>query len=610
MTRILGISCYYHDAAAALVVDGEIIGAAQEERFTRKKHDASFPKNAIDYVLSEARCSIQEIDYIAFYDKSFLKFERLLESILSASPRGFRVWIEAIPSWLDHKLLISQTVRKNLPDLKKDVQFIFPEHHESHAAAAFFPSPFSEAAFLTLDGVGEWATTSWGTAKGNQIHMKQEIRFPHSIGMLYSAFTYYTGFKVNSGEYKLMGLAPYGEPKYVKQIYDNLIDVKDDGSFHLNMKYFDFAAGLKMTNGHFHKLFGSSPRKPESRITQREMDLARSIQIVTEDCVLKLGNYIHKQTGLDFLTMSGGVSLNCVANGRLLREGPFKDIWIQPAAGDAGSALGAALLTWFKVLGNPRDTEKAKRMQKGSYLGPGYSSAEIKNFLDSQNIRYREFPDTIAAAKETARIISEEKVVGWFSGRMEFGPRALGARSIIGDARSEKMQSVMNLKIKFRESFRPFAPSVLREDVNEYFKHDLDSDYMLMVAPVRKELRRDMSAEEEKLFGIEKLNVSRSTLPAITHVDYSARIQTVSRENHPAYYELIKEFKRLTGVGVIINTSFNVRGEPIVLSPEQAYRCFMRTHMDFLVLENFILDKTEQPVLEHDTDWQKEFELD
>ncbi|MCE9596818.1 MAG: carbamoyltransferase [Spirochaetia bacterium] len=610
MAKILGISCFYHDAAAALLVDGEIVAAGQEERFSRKKHDAGFPENAIAYVLREGGLTEADVDYVAFYDKPFLKMERLLESILDASPRGYQVWLAALPSWMDHKLLVEHTIRKRLPNLREDSKFVFPEHHESHAAAAFYPSPFEEAAFLTVDGVGEWTTTSWGVGRGAELKVKQEIKFPHSLGMLYSAFTYYTGFKVNSGEYKVMGLAPYGEPTFVKKIYDHLIDIKEDGSFRLNMDYFDYSAGLRMTNDKFHKLFGGPPRQAESKLTQREMDLARSVQVVIEESMLKLGKSIHKTTGLDYLCLSGGVSLNCVANGILLREGPFKDIWIQPAAGDAGSALGATLIAWHKVLGQPRDMSKAKHLQKGSYLGPRYKADEIQTYLDSVKAPYQKLPDTMSAARLAAKHIAEEKVVGWFVGRMEFGPRALGARSIVGDPRSVNMQSTMNLKIKFRESFRPFAPSVLREDVSEYFEHNGDSDYMLIVAPVKKHLRRQMTPDEEKLFGIEKLNVKRSELPAITHVDYSARIQTVSKENHPEYHELISEFKRLTGWGVIINTSFNVRGEPIVLSPEQAYLCFMRTNMDVLVLENYVLEKKDQPALKDDTDWQKEFELD
>jgi len=610
MTSILGLSCFYHDAAAVLVQEGEIVAAAQEERFTRKKHDADFPAQAIEYVLRAGNIDATGVDYVSFYDKSFLKFERLLESILEYAPFSYPVWLAAMPSWLDHKLLIERTVRKRLPGLRKEARFIFPEHHESHAAAAFFPSPFKEAAFLTLDGVGEWATTSWGVARDNQVEMRQEIHFPHSLGMLYSAFTYYTGFKVNSGEYKVMGLAPYGEPRYVKLIYDHLLDVKEDGSFRLNMDYFDFAAGLRMTNDKFHKLFGGPPRQPESRLGQREMDLARSVQVVTEETVLKLGRYIKKTSGQKKLCLSGGVALNCVANGHLLRDGSFDEIWIQPAAGDAGSALGSALFTWYQYLGQERKLSPGRDGQRGSYLGPAYSAAEIKPVLEAAQAPYHELADASAAARAAAAHLAAGRVVGWFQGRMEFGPRALGGRSIIGDPRSEKMQSIMNLKIKFRESFRPFAPSVLREDVSDYFDIDHDSHYMLIVAPVKESIRRQMTPDEEKLFGIEKLNVKRSELPAITHVDYSARIQTVTRENNPVYYELIQEFKRLTGTAVIINTSFNVRGEPIVLSPGQAYLCFQRTGMDVLFLENFMLLKTEQPALASDSDWQKEFELD
>ena len=609
MTSILGISCFYHDAAAALVVDGNILAAAQEERFTRKKHDPNFPFHAVQYVLREGGLSLQDLDYIAFYDKSFLKFERILESILDSFPRGFGVWNAAIPSWLDHKLLIKRTIKKNLPGLKDSLEFIFPEHHESHAAAAFYPSPFERAAFLTVDGVGEWTTNSWGTARDNEFNIRQELHFPHSLGMLYSAFTYYAGFKVNSGEYKLMGLAPYGEPRFRDVILDHVLDVKQDGSYRVNMKYFDYAAGLRMTNQNFHELFGGPPRKPESRLTQREMDLARSIQSVVEEVVLSQGRYIHKETGEKYLCLSGGVALNCVANGRLLREGPFQNIWIQPASGDAGSALGAALFTWHRYLGKERSKPESSA-QGGSYLGPSYGSEEIKRFLDERNIPYHECQDRMEAARTAAARIAEQKAIGWFSGRMEFGPRALGARSILGDPRDEKMQSVLNLKIKFRESFRPFAPSVLAEDAGDYFDLKGDSHYMLIVAPVKESLRREMTPEEKSLFGIDMLHVKRSELPAITHVDYSARVQTVTRENNPAYYELLREFKKLTGCSVIINTSFNVRGEPIVMNPEQAYLCFMRTEMDTLVLENFILEKSGQPPLKDDVDWQKEFELD
>lgn len=610
MPRILGISCFYHDAAASLVVDGEIVAAAQEERFTRKKHDPRFPTSAIEYVLREGRIAESGLDFVAFYDKPFIKLERILESILDASPRGYRLWLAAMPSWLDHKLLVARSIRRNLTGLRKDARIVFAEHHESHAAAAFYPSPFESAAFLTLDGVGEWTTTSWGEAVGNHLRIRQEIRFPHSLGMLYSAFTYYAGFKVNSGEYKLMGLAPYGEPRFVDTIRDHLIDVKDDGSFRLNMDYFDYAAGLRMTNAKFNELFDGPPRKPESPLTQREMDLARSVQQVTEECILKLGRHIHASTGMENLCLSGGVALNCVANGRLLREGPFKEIWIQPAAGDAGSSLGAALVAWHRVLGMSRDPARARSMQKGSYLGPRFSRNEIQNVLNSRKAKYTSLPDTFAAARAAAAHIAAGRVVGWFVGRMEFGPRALGARSILGDPRNEQMQSVMNLKIKFRESFRPFAPSVLREDVSRYFDHEKDSDYMLMVAPVKQSIRTEMTPNEKALFGIEKLNVKRSEIPAVTHVDYSARIQTVSPENHPEYYALIAEFKRLTGCSVVINTSFNVRGEPIVMSPEQAYTCFMRTGMDVLVLENFLLRKEEQDATNDDSAWQKEFELD
>ena len=610
MVNILGLSCFYHDSAAALIRDGEILAAAQEERFTRKKHDPGFPENAIAYVLKEGGITPAEIDYVSFYDKPFLKFERLLESILDGAPRRHPVWINAIPTWMDHKLVMNRKIRKRIADLNPKVIFHFPEHHESHAAAAFFPSPFEEAAFLTVDGVGEWATTSWGMGAGNRIQMRQEIHFPHSLGMLYSAFTYYTGFKVNSGEYKVMGLAPYGEPRYVSQILEHIVDLREDGSYRLNMDYFNFASGLRMTNERFHRLFGGPPRRPESRLTQREMDLARSVQEIIEMATLKLGRYIHKATGQKRLVMAGGVALNCVANGRLLREGPFDDIWVQPAASDAGSAIGAPLITWHQILGNKRTVTPGRDSQKGSYLGPSYSSEFIREFLKQKGAPHRECADKLEAARLTAELLAKENVVGWFSGRMEFGPRALGARSILGDPRSQKMQSVMNLKIKFRESFRPFAPSCLREDVGRYFDHEGDSDYMLMVAPVKQSLRRPMTPEEEQLFGIEKLNVVRSELPAITHVDYSARIQTVKRENHAAYYELIKHFKKLTGFGVVINTSFNVRGEPIVCTPEEAYTCFMRTNMDYLVLDNFILNKKEQPDWVEHSDWQEEFELD
>ena len=594
---ILGVSAFYHDSAAALLRDGEIIAAAQEERFTRKKHDADFPENAVRFCLEKAGITAADLYLVAFYDKPWLKFERILETYLSCAPRG-----------LKEKLWMRDHLYEKLPGYEGKI--IFPEHHESHAASAFFPSPFPEAAIMTVDGVGEWATTSLGVGRGADLDLLYEIDFPHSLGLLYSAFTYYTGFKVNSGEYKVMGLAPYGEPKYVQTILDNLIDLKDDGSFRLDMSYFDYAHGLRMTGEKFHSLFGGPPRQPETLLTQKEMDLARSVQEVTEEVVLRMGRHLQKITGLRNLTMAGGVALNCVANGKLLREQVFDNIWVQPAAGDAGGALGAALAAWHLYEGAPREADGKRDFQKGSYLGPDYPDEVIQSFLDSRGLAYRKFPNGEELAREAARLMAQEKVIGWFYGPMEFGPRALGARSIIGDARSPAMQSVMNLKIKFRESFRPFAPSVLRERTAEYFEFDAESPYMLMVAPVRPERRIAMTGEQEKLFGIEKLNVPRSDLPAITHVDYSARLQTVDDATHPVYYRLIKEFEALTGCPVIINTSFNVRGEPIVLRPEEAYTCFMRTNMDYLVLGNFLLDKTAQPEFKDDKDWRSEFELD
>ncbi|MBK6605132.1 MAG: carbamoyltransferase [Leptospiraceae bacterium] len=607
--NILGISCFYHDSAAAILKNGEVIAAAQEERFTRKRHDANFPNRSIEYCLQTANIKVSDLDYVAFYDKPFLKFERIIESALSAAPKGLPTFMKAIPIWMSQKLFAGEEIKKQLGKKEFKGKLIFPEHHESHAAAAFFPSPYLDAAFLTVDGVGEWTTTSFGVGRDNRIEILSDIKFPHSLGLLYSAITYYTGFKVNSGEYKVMGLAPYGEPKYVQLILDNLIDLKEDGSYKINLEYFDYIGGEKMTNKKFDQLFGAPARKPETKLAQREMDLARSIQEVVEIVVLKMAKHIHKTTGMKNLCLSGGVALNCVANGKILREGPFDDIWIQPASGDAGSALGAALITHYHVNNAPRKGTNFAKMQKASYLGPEYSEEYIENYLKTNNIPYEKVAKT-EVAKRTAKVLSEEKVVGWFQGRMEFGPRALGARSIIGDPRSQNMQSIMNLKIKFRESFRPFAPSVLREDVSKYFEHNGDSPYMLIVAPVKDSIRIKMTPEQEKLFGIEKLNVPRSTLPSITHVDYSARIQTVTREDHAAYYDLISEFKKLTGCSVVVNTSFNVRGEPIVCTPEDAYRCFMRTNMDYLVVENFILDKTKQPELKNDNDWKNEFELD
>lgn len=603
---ILGISAFYHDSAACIVKDGEIIAAAQEERFTRKKHDHNFPQKAIEYCLKEAGIKASQLDLVAFYDKPFLKFERLLETYLTYAPVGFKSFIKAIPLWIKEKLWMKEMIKDKLGYERK---VIFPEHHESHAASAFYPSPFQKAAIITMDGVGEWTTTSFGVGDGNDIQLLADIKFPHSLGLLYSAFTYYTGFKVNSGEYKVMGLAPYGEPKYKKLIYDYLIDVKEDGSFRMNMEYFNYCQGLTMTNEKFHKLFGGPPRIPETKLTQKEMDLARSLQEVTEEIVLKIGNHVYKETGLKDVCLAGGVALNCVANGRLLREGPFENIWIQPAAGDAGGALGAALIGWYKYHNKPRTADGKTDQQKGSYLGPQYSDEEINSFIKSNNLVAKKYEEN-ELIKIVADLIANEKVIGWFDGRMEFGPRALGARSIVGDARSPKMQATMNIKIKFREGFRPFAPSVLYEKVSEYFEIDKESPYMLLVADVKKERRRKMTPEEEKLWGIEKLNVVRSDIPAITHVDYSARLQTVHKETNPRYYKLIEQFEKNTGCAVIINTSFNVRGEPIVCTPEDAYKCFMRTNIDYLVLGNYLLAKEDQIPLKEDIDWRKQFQLD
>ncbi len=604
--NILGISAFYHDSAACLVQDGKIVAAAQEERFTRKKHDAGFPHNAVEFCLKAGGITSQDLDYVAYYDKPFIKFERILETYLAYAPSGIGSFIKAIPMWIKEKIWMKDLIQKNLDYSGK---IIFPSHHESHAASAFYPSPYHKAAVLTLDGVGEWATASYGVGEGNDIKLLAELRFPHSLGLLYSAFTYYAGFKVNSGEYKVMGLAPYGEPKYKDVILNELIDLKEDGSFKMNMKYFNYCAGLTMTSARFNRLFGGPPRKPESKITQREMDLARSVQEVVEEIMLRMAKHIYKETGMKNLCLAGGVALNCVGNGRVLRDGPFKNIWIQPAAGDAGGALGCALAVWHSYLGMERTTNNVKDVQQGSYLGPGCSNSEIEKYLKTNNIPYKYLKGE-QLFEPVAKLLANEKVIGWFQGKMEFGPRALGGRSIIGDARSPKMQETMNLKIKFRESFRPFAPSILREDVYEYFELKCESPYMLLVAPVKNDKRKEMSKEEANLFGIEKLNKIRSVVPAITHVDYSARVQTVEEEDNPNYYKLIKAFKELTGCPVVINTSFNVRGEPIVCTLEDAYKCFMRTDMDYLVIENLILDKKEQKPLEDDSDWQKEFDLD
>lgn len=610
---ILGISAYYHDSAACLVRDGHIVAAAQEERFSRKKHDHDFPAAAVDFCLRRAGITAAQLDHVAFYDKPLLKFERLLETYIDYAPRGLRSFLMAMPLWLKEKLWIREQIAGRCEGFAGKV--LFTEHHESHAASAFFPSPFASAAVLTMDGVGEWATTSYGHGRGNELHLLKELHFPHSLGLLYSAFTYYTGFRVNSGEYKVMGLAPYGEPRYVRQILDELIDLREDGSLRLNMKYFDFAAGLTMTNAKFDELFGGRPRQAEAELTQREMDLARSVQDVTEEAMLRMARHAHKETGERNLCLAGGVALNCVGNGRILREGPFENVWIQPAAGDAGGSLGAALSVWYQYLGNARNVGEVCSPHadgmRGSYLGPSFDADEIAAFLDAAGASYRRVaPADLAGA--VARILSEEKVVGWFQGRMEFGPRALGARSILGDPRSPRMQSQMNLKIKYRESFRPFAPSVLRERVADYFELDCDSPYMLLVAPVREDLRVPVTDAEGELFGIDKLNVPRSIIPAVTHVDYSARIQTVRREDNPAYYDLLAAFDALTGCPVLVNTSFNVRGEPIVCTPEQAYACFMRTEMDCLVVGDFLLEKTAQGPSDYaaDTAWQEEFQLD
>jgi len=604
--NILGLSAFYHDSAACLVRDGEIIAAAQEERFTRKKHDASFPKHAVMYCLREGGIVVNELECVAFYEKPFLKFDRILHSYLAYAPAGLKSFLIAIPLWIRERIWMKELIRR---ELGCDCKVFFPEHHESHAASAFFPSPFPEAAFLTIDGVGEWTTTSYGVGSRNHIQMLAELRFPHSLGLLYSAFTYFTGFKVNSGEYKLMGLAPYGQPKYRDVILRELIDLKDDGSFRLNMKYFNYGVGLTMTNAAFNRLFDRPPRKPESKLTQSDMDLARSIQDVTDEIMLRMARHVRKQTGQRNLCLAGGVALNCVANGHILRERIFDRIWIQPAASDAGGALGAALFAWHQILGKERKADDVHDSQRGSYLGPTYSNDKIRAYLETQKIPFTELTDDELPEK-IADLISAQKVIGWFYGRMEFGPRALGARSIIGDPQSPKMQELMNLKIKFRESFRPFAPSVLREKLSDWFELDEESPYMLLVAPVSKNRRREVIADEQNLFGLQKLLTIRSEIPAVTHVDYSARIQTVTDQHQPMFYRMIKKFDERYGCPVIINTSFNVRGEPIVATPEDAFICFMRTNMDYLLLGNFLLEKNEQKPLDKDIDWLREFELD
>jgi carbamoyltransferase len=603
----LGISAFYHDSAAALIRDGEIIAAGSEERFTRKKGDSDFPARAVEYCLREAGITAAEVDYVGFYDKPLLKFERILETYLGVAPKGFSSFLKAGPLWIKEKLYQDRTLRDSLGGYGGPL--LYAEHHESHAASAFFPSPFEEAAILTIDGVGEWATASMGIGKGNDIQLLREIRWPDSLGLLYSAFTYYTGFKVNSGEYKVMGLAPYGEPKYVDLIFKELVDLRDDGSFTLNQKYFNYLSGLTMTNEAFNDLFGGPPREPETNLTQKEMDLARSVQVVCEEIMLRMARTAHRETGMENLCLAGGVALNCVGNGRILREGPFKRLWIQPAAGDAGGSLGVAQLIWHRHLKQPRTVVPGRDSMKGAYLGPSFSDEQIERYLNSIGAGYEKL-DRACLTERTAQIVADEKIVGWFDGRMEFGPRALGSRSIIGDPRSPKMQADMNIKIKFREGFRPFAPSVLRERVSEYFEMDCESPYMLLVAPVKQERQIPLSPEQRTLWGIEKLNVPKSDIPAITHIDYSARVQTVSRDTNPNYYDLIRKFEQLTGCAVVVNTSFNVRGEPIVCTPADAYACFMRTHIDYLVLGPFLLDKRTQPEWKETTDWRQQFQLD
>ncbi len=605
-TYILGISAFYHDSAACLVCDGEIVAAAQEERFTRVKHDPEFPVRAVDYCLREGGIEAKDLHCVGFYDKPLLTFERLLESHLGTAPLGLRLYWKSMKVWLEKKLWIPQLIQEQLGC---DVPVLFGDHHESHAASAFYPSPYREAAIVTLDGVGEWTTTSYGYGRDAEIHTLADIKFPHSLGLFYSAFTYFAGFKVNSGEYKLMGLAPYGGPKYVDLMLDEIIDLKDDGSFKLNTRYFNYLSGLTMTSRAMNKLFGGTPRRPETPLTQREMDIARSCQVVTEEVMLRIARTVHRETKLKNLCMAGGVALNCVGNGRILRESPFENIWIQPAAGDAGGALGVALVLWYHHLGHERVADGENDAMRASLLGPEYGDDEIYQWIENQaGVAQKLAEDELPV--RVAELLAAGKVVGFFQGRMEFGPRALGARSILGDPRSIQMQSVMNRKIKFRESFRPFAPTILRECVHEFFELDADSPYMLQVAPIKAERQIPMSEGQKRLFGIDKLNVPRSDIPAVTHVDYSARVQTLRRQDHPRYYDVIRAFQSLTGYPVVVNTSFNVRGEPIVQSPEDAYRCFMRTEMDFLVIGSYILDKKDQPQWREELDWQEEFELD
>mgnify|MGYP001278836396 FL=1 len=603
---ILGISAYYHDSASCLLKNGEIIAAAQEERFTRKKHDQSFPINSINYCLSAAGISSSDLQIIAFYDKPFLKFERILETYLQFAPIGIRSFLKAMPLWIKKKLWVKILIQE---ELGFNGKILFPEHHSSHAASAFYASPFQRAAFLTMDGVGEWATTSYGIAESNKMEILADIKFPNSLGLLYSAFTYYTGFRVNSGEYKVMGLAPYGEAKYKDLIYEHLIDVKDDGSFKMDMSYFSYNVGLEMTNQKFNNLFGGLPRKPETELTQKEMDLARSVQEVIEEIVIKIAKHIKKETKQKFLCLAGGVALNCVANGKLIRSGLFEDIFIQPAAGDAGGALGCAYIAWYQYLGSNRQADGRQDFMKGSYLGPEYNNQQIKNYLDQNNFHYKKLTDKELPEK-IADLIAQQNVIGWFQGRMEYGPRALGSRTIIGDARSPEMQKKINLKIKFREGFRPFAPSIREENISEYFDIDRPSPYMLLVADVTRDRRLPTNDKQKPFLGLEKLNIVRSEVPAITHVDYSARIQSVNIKTNKRYYDLLTIFLKKYGCPLVVNTSFNIRGEPIVCTPEDAYICFMRTDMDYLILNNYLLSKIDQKPLDENVKSLLEFELD
>ena len=594
MSAILGISAFYHDSAAALIVDGEIVAAAQEERFTRKKHDFSFPKNAVEFCLKKTGLGPSDLDFVGFYDKPIRKFDRLLETYLGYAPSGYRSFRRALPLWLNEKLFTPRALDCGLQNQYKE-RYVFSDHHDSHAASAFFPSPFESAAIITFDGVGEWSTMCFGEGAGNRINLRKEVRFPSSIGLLYSAFTYYTGFRVNSGEYKVMGLAPYGQPKYKDLILEHLMDLKKDGSFRMNMDYFNYCQGLTMTSAKFHDLFGGPPRKPETEITEREMDLAASVQAVTEEVMLRTARHVHEETGNANLVLAGGVALNCVGNGKILREGPFENIWIQPAAGDAGGALGVAMLIWHQLLGKPRSLRRPDA-QKGSLLGPSFSEAEVTGYLESQAANFKVYDTDEALCEVVSSLLDGGNVVGWFQGAMEFGPRALGARSILGDPRSPKMQTTMNLKIKFRESFRPFAPVILQDHVSDYFEMRPmeDSPYMLQVAPVQKSIRKPLPLEADQAFGIEKLKFDRSKLPAITHVDFSARVQTVDSIRNPIFYKLLQSFYKLTNCPVLINTSFNVRGEPIVCTPQDAFHCFQVTNMDVLVMGRVVVLKKEQ----------------